>query len=119
MIRTPFTDLFKVEHPIALGGMGSVYAPPLVAAVSEAGGLGALGCHGLSAEQIRTAVKAIRAITSKPFALNFLLFVINEEAFAAALAEKPAGIAFAGPKGGQEPKPWIDRAHQAGAKVTF
>jgi NAD(P)H-dependent flavin oxidoreductase YrpB (nitropropane dioxygenase family) len=119
MIRTPFTELFKVDHPIALGGMGSVYSPPLVAAVSEAGGLGALGCHGLSPEQIRSAVKVIREKTSKPFGLNFLLFVINEESFAAALAEKPAVIAFAWPRGSQELKPWIDRAHGIDAKVTF
>jgi NAD(P)H-dependent flavin oxidoreductase YrpB (nitropropane dioxygenase family) len=119
VIRTAFCESFNVEHPVALGGMGSIYAPPLVAAVSEAGGLGALGCHGLSPEQIRTAVKAIRARTSKPFGLNFLLFVINEDSFAAALAEKPAVIAFAWPRGSQELKPWIDRAHGIGAKVTF
>src|SRR4051812_13625120 len=119
MIRTPFCDLFQVSHPIALGGMGSVFAPPLIAAVSEAGALGALGCHGLSPQQIATACREIRERTSKPFGLNFLLFAIAEEPFAAALAEKPAVIALAWPKGGQALKPWIDRAHGAGAKVTF
>ena len=29
MIRTPFCDLWTIEHPIALGGMGSVYSPDL------------------------------------------------------------------------------------------
>ena len=58
MISTPVCDLLGIEHPIALGGMGSVFSPPLVAAVSEAGGLGALGCHRLTPEQIRTAVDA-------------------------------------------------------------
>ena len=33
MIRTPVCDLLDIEHPIALGGMGSVYSPDLVAAV--------------------------------------------------------------------------------------
>jgi NAD(P)H-dependent flavin oxidoreductase YrpB (nitropropane dioxygenase family) len=119
MIATPFTKAFNLQHPIALGGMGSVYAPPLVAAVSEAGALGALGCHGLTAEQIRASTKAIRERTAQPFALNFLLFVINEEAFATALAEKPAVIAFAWPRGSQGVKPYIDRAHDMGARVTF
>src|SRR4029077_14695368 len=45
MIRTPVCDVLGIEHPIALGGMGSLYSPPLVAAVSNAGGLGAMGCH--------------------------------------------------------------------------
>ena len=48
MIRTPVCDLLGLEHPIALGGMGPIYSPELVAAVSNAGGLGALGCHYLS-----------------------------------------------------------------------
>ena len=47
MIRTRICDMLKIDHPIALGGMGSIYAPDLVSAVSNAGGLGAMGCHGL------------------------------------------------------------------------
>jgi NAD(P)H-dependent flavin oxidoreductase YrpB (nitropropane dioxygenase family) len=42
MIRTPICSLLDIEHPIALGGMGSATSPPLAAAVSQAGGLGAL-----------------------------------------------------------------------------
>ena len=65
MIRTPVCDLLGVEHPIALGGMGSIYAPDLVAAVSSAGGLGAMGCHNLSPEQIETGTAAIRERTKR------------------------------------------------------
>ncbi len=99
--------------------MGSIFAPDMVAAVSEAGGLGALGCHRLSGEQIRSAAQAIRERTDKPFALNFLLFAVSEEPFAAALAARPKVLAFAWPRGGQELKPYIERAHDIGAKVTF
>ena len=53
MIRTPICDLFDIEHPIALGGMGSATSPALVAAVSRANGLGALGCHYLTPDQIQ------------------------------------------------------------------
>ena len=119
MIRTAFCEAMGVAHPVALGGMGSVYSPPLVAAVSAAGGLGALGCHRLEPEQIRAAAATIRQQTDKPFALNFLLFHVREECFAAALAEKPKAIAFGWPRGGQELKPWIARAHDIGARVTF
>jgi NAD(P)H-dependent flavin oxidoreductase YrpB (nitropropane dioxygenase family) len=119
MLSTSFTKLFGIEHPLALGGMGSIFSPPLVAAVSAAGGLGALGCHNLAAEQIRSATRAIREKTDKPFGLNFLLFQIEEEPFAAALALKPAVMAFAWPSGGQDVGPYIARAHDAGAKVTF
>ena len=94
MIRTPVCDVLQIEHPIALGGMGSIQTPALVAAVSSAGGLGAMGCHYLSPEQIRAGTAAIRERTNKSFALNFLIFDINEEAFAAALALHPPAIAF-------------------------
>ena len=53
MIRTPVCTLLGIEHPIALGGMGSIYAPELVAAVSNAGGLGAMGCHSLNPDARR------------------------------------------------------------------
>ncbi len=37
MIRTPICNMLGIEHPIALGGMGSATSPALVAAVSRAG----------------------------------------------------------------------------------
>jgi NAD(P)H-dependent flavin oxidoreductase YrpB (nitropropane dioxygenase family) len=119
MIRTPVCDLLGIEHPIALGGMGSIYSPDLVAAVSNAGGLGAMGCHYLTPEQIRAGTAAIRQSTNKAFALNFLLFDIHEAGFAAALELRPQAMAFAWPRAEQELKPFVDRAHAAGAKVTF
>src|SRR5947209_16673292 len=101
MIRTPVCDLLHIDHPIALGGMGSVYAPELVAAVSGAGGLGAMGCHYLMPEQIRVGAAAIRERTDRPFALNFLLFDIEEDSFTSALALQRSVIAFAWPSAEQ------------------
>jgi len=119
MLHTPVCDLLGVEHPVALGGMGSVHSPPLVAAVSNAGGFGAMGCHYLDAERIRVSVAAVRERTNKPFALNFLIFDIEEEPFAAALATRPSAVAFAWPRPDQDIKVYVTRAHDAGAKVTF
>ncbi len=119
MIRTPVCDVMEIDHPIALGGMGSIYSPDLVAAVSNAGGLGAMGCHHLTPEQIRAGTAALRERTNKPFALNFILFDLVEERFAAALALRPNAIAFAWPRPDQDLKPYIGRAHDAGCKVTF
>ena len=39
-IRTPFTELFQVAHPLVLAPMGGMSGGALAAAVSEAGGLG-------------------------------------------------------------------------------
>lgn len=119
MIRTPICDLLGIEHPIAIGGMGSVYSPELVAAVSSAGGFGAMGCHYLTPAQIEAGVGAIRQRTNKPFALNFLLFDISEPAFEATLAMRPPAIAFAWPRPEQDIRTYVARAHDAGAIVTF
>lgn len=119
MIKTPVCELLGIEHPIALGGMGSIYSPPLVAAVSNAGGLGAMGCHNLSPERIRESAAAIREGTDKPFALNFLIFSAEEQGFAAALAERPPHMAFAWPRPEDDIKTYIDRAHDIGCHVTF
>jgi NAD(P)H-dependent flavin oxidoreductase YrpB (nitropropane dioxygenase family) len=120
MIRTKICELLGIEYPVALGGMGGGFTrPPMVAAVSEAGGFGALSCNGLSPEQIHDAAATMRSHTDKPYALNFLLFLTDDECFAAALEEKPAAIALAWPRREQDLKSYIDRAHGAGCKVTL
>ena len=119
MIRTSVCDIFGIDHPIFLGGMGSIYSPSLVAAVSEAGGLGAMGCHRLSPQQIREAAADIRGRTNRSFALNFLIFHAEEECFAAALAERPPAMAFAWPRPDQDIKSYVGRAKDAGCKVTY
>jgi NAD(P)H-dependent flavin oxidoreductase YrpB (nitropropane dioxygenase family) len=118
MIRTPICDLLDIEHPIALGGMGSATSPELVAAVSHAGGLGALGCHYQTPEQVRERVVAIRRRTNKPFGLNFLLFDLREDSLETALDEKPSVMQFAWARPDQDLKGYFDRAHRAGCKVT-
>jgi NAD(P)H-dependent flavin oxidoreductase YrpB (nitropropane dioxygenase family) len=119
MIRTPICDLLDIEYPVALGGRGSATTPALVAAVSRAGGLGALGCHYLPPTQIRENTAAIRKETNKAFGLNFLLFDIEEESFAAALQLRPPVMQFAWARPEQDLKSYFDRAHEAGCKVTY
>ncbi|HWL31343.1 MAG TPA: nitronate monooxygenase [Xanthobacteraceae bacterium] len=119
MIRTPVCDLLNIQHPIALGGMGSASSPEMTAAVSQAGGLGAMGCHYLTPEQIRERVAATRAKTDRPIGLNFLLFDVREDGFAAALDLKPAVMQFAWARPEQDLKPFFDRSHAIGCKVTY
>jgi nitronate monooxygenase len=60
-----------VEHPIVLAPMaGAGGTPELLAAVSNAGGLGSWGGAYSTPQQILDAAKQIRALTTKPFALN-------------------------------------------------
>jgi nitronate monooxygenase len=64
-------DLLGIELPIVQSPMAGFGLADLVVAVSDAGGLGSLGCAGLPPETVRTEVAVIRQRTNKPFALNF------------------------------------------------
>ena len=64
-------DLLRIEHPIIQAPMAGSATPALAAAVSNAGGLGSLGCGNSNAEEVRELVAAVRSGTNRPFNLNF------------------------------------------------
>ena len=72
MLRTRICDLFGIEYPIILAGMGGVSMAPLVAAVSNAGGLGVMGAANLSPDDLRAEIRKTKALTAKPFAVDLL-----------------------------------------------
>ncbi len=79
-LKTKLCDMLGIEYPILSAGMGPTLigentgAPvELVVAVSEAGGLGVLGGSGFSVEQLRDAIREIKAQTDKPFGVDLLL----------------------------------------------
>lgn len=117
-IRTPLCDLLGITHPVVLAGMGGGHtSPELVAAVSNAGGLGIFGASWLTAAEIRDQIARIRGLTSAPFGLNLLLFAHDDERLDAVLAERPAVLSFAWPAAEQALGPIFARAHHAGGKV--
>lgn len=71
--HTRLCDVLGIEYPIIQAGMGGFSDPPLVIAVSEAGGLGTLGAATYTADGLDVAIKQIRKGTSKPFAIDILL----------------------------------------------
>jgi len=62
-----------IEYPVVQGAMAWTSMAPLVAAVSEAGGLGVLGCGFMPGVVIEGQIAAIRSMTDKPFACNIFL----------------------------------------------
>jgi nitronate monooxygenase len=66
-----FLKLLGIEHPIIQGPMGGgPSTPELVAAVSNADGLGSLGAAYLTPDQITDAIRRIRTLSSRPFNVN-------------------------------------------------
>jgi NAD(P)H-dependent flavin oxidoreductase YrpB (nitropropane dioxygenase family) len=117
-LRTRLTELLDIQHPVILGGMGrGATVPPMVAAVSEAGGLGVLGVSRFPAARMAEQVAAVREATSRPFGLNLLLFVSDGAAVDAVLAQAPAVFSTAWPWPEQDLRPIFERAHAAGTRV--
>ncbi len=71
-LHTPICDLFGIEYPIFLAGMGGVSASRLTAAVSNAGGLGILGGATMDAALMREEIRMTKDLTDKPFAVDLL-----------------------------------------------
>ena len=112
-MKTTFCDLLGIEFPIIQAGMGPFTSAELVAAVSNAGGLGSLGAGVRSTEDLRKQVARTQELTQRPFAINHTVSTLNEEAFALTLEAKPALISFAL----SDPGVLVKRAHDAGILV--
>jgi enoyl-[acyl-carrier protein] reductase II len=91
-MKTRITELLKIQYPIVLSGMSWISTPELVAAVSNAGGLGILATGVLTAEQTREAVQKIRSLTKKPFGANVTLYFPGAERNAQVLIEEKVPI---------------------------
>ena len=75
MIRTRFTEMFGVEHPIAQGGMQWVGTAELVSAVANAGALGLLtALTQPSPEALAAEIRRCRTMTERPFGVNLTVF---------------------------------------------
>ena len=113
MIKTKMTDLFGIQHPIMLAGMNWISTPQIVAAVSNAGGLGTLAAASLSSEDTRKNIRQIRELTDKPIMINQpLVRATAKENIQVAIEEKVPFINYS------LGKPWfIDQVHAYGGKV--
>ena len=113
-MKTRITELFGIKYPIVLSGMSWISVPSMVAAVSNAGGLGILATGPMDPEQTRQAIREIRKKTDKPFGANATLLMPGAAANAKVLLEEQVPVInFALGKGD-----WLVReAHKYGGKV--
>jgi nitronate monooxygenase len=75
---TGLTTRLGIEYPIIQGPLGGLSSQRLTAAVSNFGGLGSFGAHGLRPDAIREVIREIRSLTSKPFAMNLWVSMEDE-----------------------------------------
>lgn len=112
-LATDFTSLAGIEFPIVQAPIGSASTPELVAAVSNAGGLGMLSLTWRTPSEARELIRQTRALTDRPFGVNLVLLWDAAERLAIALEE---GVPIVSLSWG-DPTPWVEQIHAAGALV--
>lgn len=78
--RTRVSETLGIEYPIIQGPLGGLSSQRLAAGVSNFGGLGSFGAHGLQPSAIADVIAEIRSLTSKPFAMNLWVSMEDEGA---------------------------------------
>jgi nitronate monooxygenase len=117
VIRTRFTELFGLEHPVMSAPMAMHSGGTLAAAVSGAGGMGSFG--GIHETEDRDWVRAqaalVRDQTARPFAIGFITPFLPFAAghFQAALDARPDAIALSF----ADPGEWGHRVKEAGIRL--
>lgn len=118
--------LLGIQWPVMQAGMGQVAHGALAGAASAAGGLGVIGAGYMSADQLRTEIAVVRALTGNPFGVDILFGKVAtddqgsaqyaqrvQDQIAVSLDERvPVLISGLG-----NPRGVIDDAHARGIKV--
>jgi NAD(P)H-dependent flavin oxidoreductase YrpB (nitropropane dioxygenase family) len=113
ILHTPACKLLGIDVPVFQAGMSTYTTPALVAAVSNAGGLGIIGGLGRTPDELRNEIKHVRELTSRPFGVNHVLCRLNPAALQVTLAQRVPVLSLAW--GRSEELTY--QAHEAGIKV--
>jgi nitronate monooxygenase len=79
--RNRLTSKLGIDYPIIQGPLGGLSSQRLTAAVSNFGGLGSFGAHGLSPAAIEDVIAEMRSLTSRPFAMNLWVSMGDDDAW--------------------------------------
>ena len=119
MFKTWVTEELGIEYPIIQGAMHWLARAELVAAVSNAGGLGIITAASFSStEELREEIRKTKTLTDKPFAVNFTIMptrrpIVWEDYFNAALEEGVKIIETSG----RSPEPYMGFLKSANVKL--
>ena len=119
MFKTRITDLFRIEYPIIQGGMMWISRAELVAAVSNAGGLGILTAFTFpDLKDLVAEIKRTRELTDKPFGVNITLLPtlrpVDIDAYVDTIINSGVKIVETA---GRSPEPYMERLKAADVKV--
>ncbi|NLM65420.1 MAG: enoyl-[acyl-carrier-protein] reductase FabK [Firmicutes bacterium] len=109
-MRTRFTELVGITHPVVQGGMAWIADAGLAAAVSEAGGLGLIGSAHLDPEQLRAEIRKARELTGKPIGVNIMMAAGNAAEKAAVVCQERVAVVTTGAGSAEEFVPELRRS---------
>jgi nitronate monooxygenase len=114
MLKTRFTEMFGLAHPVMSAPMANHSGGRLAAAVSLAGGLGTFGAINPGGpDWVREQVRLVRAQTDRPFGAGFITAFIRGPELDACLDEGVPVLVFSF----GDPSPYLKRAQAAGART--
>ncbi len=112
-LRTAFTELFSLPHPIALAPMGGMSGGALAAAVSNAGGLGIIGGGREDPGWLERELQIVTSSTSKAWGVGFQSWATDAATLERALAYRPRAVMLSF----GDPRPLVETVRRAGAML--
>src|SRR5487761_247011 len=112
-LQTPVCDLLGIQIPILSAGMSTYTTAELVAAVSNAGGLGIIGALFRDPDELREEIRKVRELTARPFGVNHVISQLDPDACDVSLELRVPILSLSW---GQDDR-LVRRAHAAGMKV--
>lgn len=108
-------DILSIQYPIIQGGMGNISNAILTSAVSNAGGLGTIGCGTMNPDEIEQIITETKGRTEQPFALNIALTVSDyvDEIIQLAIKHNVSAISLSA----GNPAPYIPILKQNGIRT--
>ena len=108
------TEMLGIKYPIIQGAMQDVAKAGLVAAISNAGGLGVLASGQDTPEQVREEIRKVKELTDKPFAVNLMFLNKKVPEIVDVVIEEGVKIVTTG---AGTPKLYMPKLKEAGIKV--
>jgi nitronate monooxygenase len=114
-LATAFTEMFSLQHPIALAPMGGSAGGALAAAVSNGGGLGLLGGGSGNPGWLDRELPIVAAGTGKPWGVGFQSWAIDVSTVEHALRLRPRAVMLSF----GDPRAFVEPIRRAGAALII
>ncbi|MEV4345190.1 nitronate monooxygenase [Actinoplanes sp. NPDC049596] len=114
-MRTAFTEMFGLRHPIALAPMGGTAGGALAGAVGRGGGLGLLGSGDGDPGWLAREVAVLEPAAHDAWGIGFLTWAVDSRAVGRALEYGPRAVMFSF----GDPTPYAELVRRAGAALIL